>query len=277
MLRQRVLVALLLFPVGLGAILLGGWVFTAFITIFLAGAAWEAVRLYRASGFKPAGLFVLGGVIILVAARNYDQFASAPWLLTLLVLLCMVWHLIDFERGRDQAATDFGITVALILYLGWVGAYFISLRNTPDHFGAWWMMLVLPAVWFADSGAYFIGSRWGKHRLSPRLSPKKSWEGYFGGIVAGIAGGMLLGWIFGGTNGQGSTFNVWSGALIGLVMGVLPTLGDLGESMIKRQAGVKDSGNALPGHGGFFDRIDSWLWAVPVGYYLIVWLFLTNL
>jgi phosphatidate cytidylyltransferase len=185
--------------------------------------------------------------------------------------LCgMTYHLVSYERGRGQAGTDFGITMGGLFYLGWLGAYLISLRNLPD--GLWWVLLVLPVTWLVDTGAYLVGSRIGRHKMLPRLSPKKSWEGYFGGILFGVISGALLpiGWQFLAGTPIGVT--PVRGALVGLVLGVVTILGDLGESMFKRQAGVKDSGNILPGHGGAFDRIDSWLWAAVIGYYMVLWL-----
>jgi phosphatidate cytidylyltransferase len=134
-------------------------------------------------------------------------------------------------------------------------------------------LLVLSAVWIADSGAYFIGRAFGKHKLSPRLSPKKTWEGYLGGVLTGTIGTALMALLFMNLAGPDTTIALWKGALLGLILSVLTTLGDLGESMFKRQVGVKDSSNLIPGHGGVFDRIDSWLWAVAIGYYVIVWIF----
>ena len=108
--------------------------------------------------------------------------------------------------------------------------------------------------------------------MVPRLSPKKTWEGYVGGIVFGTALNTLLTWmLLRWTGAADSGITVWHGAIMGVVMGILPTLGDLGESMIKRQAHLKDSGHLFPGHGGAFDRIDSWLWAAVIGYYMIVY------
>lgn len=270
MLGKRVLVAIILLPIGLAAIIAGGWYLTALVAVFMALAAWEYVKLFHAGGLQPAGVLVIGGTLLLVLSRNINGFNSAPWMISLLVLLSMTYHLLTYERGRDQAGTDFAITVAGIFYIGWIGAYFISLRNLPE--GVWWILVVLPAVWFADSAAYFIGKKFGRHHLSPRLSPKKTWEGYFGGIIVGVlftAGftALLQTWA-----GAGSAITPLRGALVGLVMSIFPTLGDLGESMIKRQMGVKDSGKLLPGHGGAFDRIDSWLWAVVIGYYMVLWL-----
>jgi phosphatidate cytidylyltransferase len=272
MLGKRVLVAAILLPIGIAAIIAGGWYLTALVAAFMGVAAWEYASLFRLGGLKPALVLVVGGTLLLLIGRNVNGFESAPWMISLLVLLSMTYHLVTYERGRDQAGTDFAITLGGIFYIGWIGAYFISLRNLPE--GLWWMLVVLVGVMFADSGAYFIGKGFGHHHLSPRLSPKKTWEGYIGGIIIGVlftAGFSALFQLWAGPN---TAITPLTGALVGLVMGIFPTLGDLGESMIKRQMGVKDSGNILPGHGGAFDRIDSWLWAVVIGYYLVLWLWI---
>jgi len=270
MLVKRLLVTLVLLPVGLAAIVAGGWYLTALVALFMCLAAWEYVQLFRASGIKPAGVLVVGGTLLFLIGRNINGFESASWMISLLILLSMAYHLVAYERGRDQAGTDFAVTLAGMFYIGWIGAYFISLRNLPE--GKWWILVVLPAVWFADSAAYFIGKSLGRHKLCPRLSPKKTWEGYIGGIFAAVLFTALFAAIWRVGAGPNSTITPLRGALVGLVMGVFPTLGDVGESMIKRQVGVKDSGNLLPGHGGAFDRVDSWLWAVVLGYYMVLWL-----
>jgi phosphatidate cytidylyltransferase len=272
MLGKRILVTIILLPIGLVAILLGGWYLAALVAFFMGLAAWEYVVLFRTGGLRPAVIVVVGGTLMLLVGRNINGFDSAAWMISLIVLLAMTYHLLAYERGREQAATDFGVTLAGVMYIGWFGAYFISLRNLAE--GKWWILVVLPAVWFADSGAYFIGKRFGRHKLSPRLSPNKTWEGYFGGIVVAVVLTPLLVAVWQAVPGTSSTITPLRGALIGLVMGVFPTLGDLGESMIKRQVGVKDSGELLPGHGGAFDRIDSWIWAVVIGYYMIYWLWI---
>lgn len=269
MLAKRVLVAAILLPFGITAIVLGGWVYVGVIGLILSLAAWEYGNLLRAGGHQPAGALLIIGVVIIVLGRAWDGFQSAPVLISVLVLVSMTYHLVSYERGREQTGTDFGITLGGIFYIGWIGAYLISLRMLPQ--GLWWFLLVLPAVWLADSGAYFIGSAYGRHKLSPRLSPRKSWEGYLAGIVAGTLGGALLAAMLRLGAGTDSQLTVLRGAMMGLVMGIFPTLGDLGESMFKRQVGVKDSSNLLPGHGGAFDRIDSWLWAAVIGYYVITW------
>jgi phosphatidate cytidylyltransferase len=190
MLIKRALVTIVLLPIGIWAIVVGGWVYLALIALFLGLAAWEYVNLWRAGGFQPAGVFVVGGVLALALARQVWGLEWAAGWLSAAVLLSMVYHLVQYERGREQAASDLGITLMGQLYLGWIGAYLVSLRSLEN--GQWWVLLVLPAVWLADSGAYLIGSRFGRHPLTPRLSPKKTWEGYLGGVVFSVLGGLGL-------------------------------------------------------------------------------------
>jgi phosphatidate cytidylyltransferase len=272
MLAKRVLVAAVLLPIGLVVIWFGGMAFALMVALILSLAAWEYVSLFRAGGLQPAGVLVVTGTLALVIGRVYSGFSSAAWLISVLILASMAYHLIAYERGRDQAGTDFGVTLAGVLYFGWIGSYLISLRELPE--GVWWVLLALPSVWLADSGAYFIGRRFGRHKLSPRLSPKKTWEGYLGGVLVGTLGAALLAYIWSFWTGPDTFITPVNGALLALVLSAITPLGDLGESMIKRQVGMKDSGNLLPGHGGVFDRIDSWLWAGVLAYYLVVWVFI---
>ena len=267
---KRIAVTLVLLPVGLAAIHWGGWAYALLIAVFLGLAAWEFVQIYRLSGFAPSAALVTGGTLVLLAGRYWDGFESSPLLLSLAALASMAYHLWAYERGRDQAAADFAITIAGFLYLGWIGSYLLSLRSLPE--GEWWTLVVLPAVWLADSGAYFIGKRFGRRKLAPRLSPKKTWEGYWGGILFSVVLTPLLALLWQVWAGPDTAITPLRAILVGLVMGIFPTLGDLGESMIKRMAGAKDSGTLLPGHGGFLDRIDSWLWAGVIGFYMIQYL-----
>jgi phosphatidate cytidylyltransferase len=271
MLRSRVLVVAVLLPIGLVVIAVGGWAYVALIALVLGLAAWEYCQMFRRGGFQPAAVLVILGTLGLVLGRALDGFTSGAWLLSLMVLASMTYHLVAYERGRDAAGSEMGITIAGVLYFGWIGAYLVSLRQLPD--GLWWVLLALPAVWLADSGAYFIGKSMGRRKFSPRLSPKKTWEGYVGGVLFGTLGGALLAFLWAQFFETGAGITPLNGAILGLVLSVLTPLGDLGESMIKRQVGVKDSSNLLPGHGGAFDRIDSWLWAGVLAYYLVVWLF----
>ena len=271
MLAKRILVIILLLPIAVAAIYLGGWWFTGVVALILGLAAWEYVRLFSAGGLQPAGWLVILGTVLFVLARALDGFDSADWMVSLAVLSAMTVHLIAFERGRKQAATDFGVTLGGVFYLGWIGAYLISLRMLPE--GEWWVLLALPIVWLADSFAYLVGSKIGRHKMTTRLSPNKSWEGFVAGIVGGVLGGALLALAWGYLGADTQVITPLRGAILGVILSLTTVLGDLGVSMIKRQVGIKDSGNLLPGHGGAFDRIDTWLWAGVISYYTIVWLF----
>ena len=269
MLMKRTLAALALAAIGIPAMVVGGFFYFALIMVLLGIATWEYGKIFHAAGYNASTILLIGGVVLLIILRAYFP-SIAPNGLTLLVLISMTWHLFDYEKGRALAAGDFVVTVGGIVYLGWIGAYLIDVRNLPG--GSWWLALVLPATWLADTAAYFIGKRYGKHQLSPRLSPKKTWEGYLGGVVFGTIGTALLAVLWQRLGGPEVTW--WQGAAIGAVLSILTTLGDLGESMFKRQAGVKDSSQIIPGHGGVLDRMDSWLWAGALGYFLIIWFFL---
>lgn len=249
------------------AIYFGGWVFTGTVALILLLASLEIVKLFRTGGYHPALVVVLISTLLFVISRQINEFTSGPGIISLILLVSMAYHLIQYERGKNQSVADFALTITSSLYIGWLGAYLISIRNSQD--GLWWILIVLPSIWIADGGAYIIGKRFGKHRITPRLSPKKTWEGYLGGIIVGTLGVTLLALLFQVLGAVNTSITPQNAAIIGFVVSVIGIFGDLGESMIKRQVGQKDSGNILPGHGGVFDRIDSWLWAAVVGYYLI--------
>ncbi|MBV6395863.1 MAG: hypothetical protein HFACDABA_01450 [Anaerolineales bacterium] len=275
---RRTLTALLLLFAAMPAIALGGIWYFLLMGTFLVIAAWEYVHMFRAAHAQPSMILTVGGTLCLLIARAF--FVEWAMLtLTLLVLAALAVHTLAYERGRDQAALDFAASVAGFVYLGWVGAYLIDLRNLPD--GGWWLMLVLPSVWAADTGGYMIGVPYGKHKLAPRLSPKKSWEGYFAGVFTAALMGGFFAWaynvdttLFGRSLLGPLTISVWDGVLLGFVLGAITTLGDLGESLFKRQGGIKDSSQLIPGHGGAFDRIDSWVWAAVIGVAWIRFFFL---
>jgi phosphatidate cytidylyltransferase len=254
------------------AIIVGGIFFFVVLGIFLVGAAWEYVALFRRVKIQPQMVFVVGGVALILAARMFCSPAVAMAVLAGLVLGALGFHLIAFERGREQAALDFSATVGALVYIGWIGAYLLELRALPE--GGWWFMLVLPSVWLADSGAYSLGAAYGKHKMAPRLSPRKSWEGYAAGVFTGAIGGAFLAFAYARFGNLAGDITPFQGSILGLLLGTLTPLGDLGESMFKRQSGLKDSSDLIPGHGGFFDRIDSWLWGGVIGYYFLVWLVL---
>ena len=269
--RRRLFTALGLALIGVPAIVIGGIFYYALIAVFVVGAAWEYVHLFRAVKFEPSMSITVGGVALVTLMRMFFPSFAQP-VFAAAILAALAYHLFVYERGRDQSALDFAVTVGGITYIGWIGSYLFDLRNLPE--GGWWFMLVMFCVWAGDSGAYSIGRAYGKHKLAPRLSPRKSWEGYAASVFTGMITGGFYVWVFKTFGSFTSDISIWQGALLGLLLGALPTLGDLGESMIKRQSGIKDSSDIIPGHGVFFDRIDSWLWGAAIGYYFITYFIL---
>jgi phosphatidate cytidylyltransferase len=268
---RRTLTALGLAAVGLPAIIFGGVFYFLLIAIILGGSAWEYIRMYRAVHYEPHQIVTVGSVLGVATARFFFPQAAII-VFALSVLLAMTAHILAYERGRDQAPVDFTITVTGIVYLGWLGSYLLDLRQLSQ--GGWWLMIILPIIWAGDTGAYSIGSVYGKHKMTPRLSPKKSWEGYFAGLLSSILVGAFFAYAFSSLDPKplGGMITSLQGGFLGLVIGALAPLGDLGESMLKRQGGLKDSSNVFPGHGGFFDRIDSWIWGAALGYFIIQFL-----
>ena len=270
MLRERIVVIIFLLPFIIWVAVDGKWLFLVTILILLSLAAVEYGLMFRRHGLRPSLPLLILGVVALSTSRFLHGFEHTPFLLTVLCLATFIWHSVDYEQGAVHSGTDFAVSVAGIIYLGWVGSYLISLRQLPE--GEWWILVALPSIWLADSAAYLVGRAIGRHPLTRRLSPNKTWEGYLAGIVCGALGtaGLAMLWRIGA--GWASTLSATRGLIVGATISTLAPLGDLGISMIKREIQVKDTGSLFPGHGGVLDRLDSWLWAGAIGFYLVSWL-----
>ena len=263
MLKQRLLTAAVLIPLLVAAIFgLSTPYFALLLAAVVAVAMWEWGRLVHFSA-APWGVFAAG---VLAAASLSITDRIAPMVMHVVVAVAMVWWL--FAAGwvlRYQAATAAKITAWQGLLAGWlvlVPAFLslVALHGEPVH-GPGYVLFLLVLIWAADSGAYFAGRRFGRRKLAPRVSPGKSWEGVAGGMAAAaltaVVGGRLL-----GLSGEAL---LWFVPLC-LVVVMFSVVGDLLESLFKREAGVKDSGRFLPGHGGALDRIDSITAAAPAFY-----------
>jgi len=270
-LHDRLAVSVLLLPFVFLIVQLGGLPFLLAVLGILLIAAVEFGGLFVKMQLRPSTPLLVAGVGLLVAAEQYP--ALNPWgvLPALLVLAALIWHLLDYERGAPTAGTDFAVTMAGMFYLGFLGRCFVQLRAAPD--GMWWLLTALGSVFLADTGAYSFGRAFGRrfiHRpFAPRLSPKKTWEGFAGSVLIGALGGGLLAWSWQIAVGPASLLSWPSGALLGALVGVFGQVGDLGVSMFKRQAGVKDTGAVMAGHGGALDRIDSWLVVMALAFYYV--------
>jgi phosphatidate cytidylyltransferase len=269
MLRDRLAVSIFLIPLALWLAAAGGVLYLLAVLLIFTLAALEYVHLFRAGGQRPAGPLILIGVLAQIVVEHFPALNPHGAIFVVVIVLPLLWHLVDYERGAATSGTDFAITLGGVFYLGWTGRYFVALRALqPD--GLWWLIAAVSAVWLADTGAYAVGRAFGRRKMSPRLSPQKTWEGFAGGVLGGALGGGVLS-IFWNIGAEPGSLLTWqTGALLGALIGLLSPIGDLGISMFKRQMGMKDSGNLLAGHGGALDRMDSWLIAVPVGYYFVL-------
>ncbi len=202
-----------------------------------------------------AGVLVFGAMVYLPFA------VVGPLLigLTLGSFLLVMGTTPDLEGSADRL----GRLVLGMVYVGGLFAFIPLVRRLDQGVG--WIFVLLAASWLGDTGAYFAGRAFGRHKLAKRLSPKKTWEGAIGGFFTSMAGAVAFGMLF----GLDTSWIVLAG--LGGVLDAFGVLGDLAESMLKRAFGVKDSGGILPGHGGILDRVDSVLFAGPVLYLVVSW------
>ena len=265
MLSVRVKSALVFVPLLLLISWLGGIVYFLAILVILGIGTWEYWRLLKTLGYDVSFPLMLVGVELLLILRQVSGFNATEWALLAILLGSAIFSLVRYSKIEAQAVLTFGLHVSGILYMGWLGGYFLSLAALPK--GNWWVMVTLALVWMADLGGYIFGTKWGKHKMSLRLSPRKTWEGYLGGVIFGVASGLILSLALRAVLPE---LTLWEGAVMGLVLALVTPFGDLFISMLKRAAGVKDSGKLIPGHGGILDRADTWLWAMMLGYYLVL-------
>jgi phosphatidate cytidylyltransferase len=247
-------------PLAVLVIYLGGWwLFLAMAAVVVA-AQYEFQRVLWIGGHRPALPVALGISLALLIDAQWPGLGLTVPIVTAALLVSLTWHLVDFELGALASATDWGLTLGGGLYLGWMAGLLSRLRDLPGGLG--WIVLAFVPVWIGDSAAFFVGVRWGAHKSFPRLSPKKSWEGTAAGVAATTLSVVALGVPQGLSAGQALA--------LGVTVAVLAPLGDLAESMFKRQVGVKDSGRLIPGHGGVLDRVDSMLFSIPAVYFFIL-------
>jgi len=256
--RTRLISAVILLPAVIGLIALGGAPYFVAVTGVMSLAAFEFNRLMQRGGYRPpllVALLLILALMLDVAAPQLNEWRPAVAFILIGSLTWQLWH------RQGQPVSDWALAVTSGLYLGVAGEHFVLLRLLPD--GERWLLLTFVGTWLADSGAYFVGSRFGRHKMTPALSPQKSWEGLAGGVIVGPVLNAGVAALFG--------LPLQAGAMLGLIGATVGTLGDLSISMIKRQVGAKDSGQLIPGHGGALDRLDSLLFTVIVGYYYLIW------
>jgi len=267
-LRARLLTAIVLIPIITWLICLGGLPFLALIVVLATLAEIEFSSLVARRGFQPVHLFGIGLVWLCLLDGEFEQGELFKQALTGILLASLCWQVLNYRHSRVREWTG---TIASGLYVGLCGSYLVRLRALPGD-GLWWTLIAVPVTMFADSAAYVVGSLWGKHKLASLLSTGKTLEGYASGVMAGALMGALLGWLWGLRAGSGSAVTWPHGLVLGLLIAGIAPVGDLAVSMVKREAGVKDSGKLIPGHGGALDRMDSILFAAVISHAYVTWL-----
>jgi phosphatidate cytidylyltransferase len=264
-LGRRVLTALVALPLLLAALLLGPPLLAGVLAaLALLIALFEYFHLIEARGLKPFRLEGLALTVLLAIEPCRPGWAGPPlWPFAVLLLLGSLL----LRRGELGAAVDSAAATLLgAIYLGVLGGCLAGLRLVDPSAGPWRLLLLLAIVMAADTAAYFVGRAFGNRPLAPRLSPKKTVEGALGGILGGVVGAVVVAaWRL-------ESLPLLHAAALGAVVALFALLGDLFESLLKRWAGVKDSGTLFPGHGGMLDRLDSLLFGAPLLYYYFCWI-----
>lgn len=217
----------------------------------------------RASFFNsrvgPNIIWAIPGVILPLSAYYFGLVSVLPCLIIVVISYFIICVLV--AGYRDNVVKVVGVRFFGVLYVALLFSHFISLRRIPD--GNQWLLFALAIVWAGDTGAYYVGRKFGRKKLSPVISPNKTVEGALAGLAASMCAGLIFVFF------SGLEIPVLLTLFLALLAGVAGIFGDLTESYIKRWAGVKDSGTLIPGHGGLLDRTDSVLFSVPVVYYFL--------
>lgn len=282
-LGRRFAVAGVTIPLALLVIYLGGWILGTLLALLAAGSASELYALAARGGVKAfpvIGIPLAAILVLLVTAEpDFPTAARAGWIVAVVGLLASLAAAVWWRGPEGRPLEAVSVTVAGVLLGGGTLSFVTLLRHLPELGGAdpgggipsGALLVVFPllASWFGDTCAYLAGSRWGRRKLLPSVSPGKTVVGALAGLVGSATVAAVYGhFVLERLSVYGLT--ALGAAGVGLVIGLVSQVGDLGESVLKRQAGVKDSGRLLPGHGGLLDRFDGVYFAIPVTYALLV-------
>jgi phosphatidate cytidylyltransferase len=263
----RVIVAVLTIPLILAVCYFGKYYFLAFALGIALLSFYELTLMAKNKGMNINLWLGIGGIIFIVL-NQYFHFPMDNY--HFLILYAVIICLLELFRNNGSAIYNLSGTLFGVIYMGLFAASFVGLREFYPPFeaqynnGGFLVISLLVSIWICDSAAYYGGTALGKHKLFPRVSPKKSWEGAIFGFVFAVLTMIAAKFIV-------LDFLGWNTIIsLGVIIGIIGQLVDLVESLLKRDAQVKDSSNFIPGHGGIFDRFDSLLLAAPV-----IFLFLT--
>jgi phosphatidate cytidylyltransferase len=267
MLKYRVITGAVGVPLVILAIWFGDpW---PWFTLLIAAAALAGTyEFYKMANFdRREPLLYLGLLcsLALVLSPHYRSPDVLPIVITATILISLIFLLC--RQSKEGAFRNWAWTIVGALYVGWMLSHWLSLRGLED--GRNWVYLAILTTFANDTGAYFIGRARGKRKLAPAISEGKTWEGAIGGLICAILVAMVIATVL--NHISPFTFRYWQIILLGFFVSLFAQLGDLVESLLKRNTGVKESGNLLPGHGGILDRFDSLIFVGAVVYYYVIW------
>jgi phosphatidate cytidylyltransferase len=257
----RLITAFVGMPIVLAVAWVGGWWAFAVAALIALLAIYELHMMMLHEGYHPLILVSCALSLLFMVAAMLPQQRLPLLEIGLSGALLASFPLLFFRKSLEGAMLDWSLTLAIAFYVGWPMSLLLVLRGYQTGLGTglWWLFVLFGGVWGFDTGAFFAGHFFGRHKLAPRISPGKTWEGVFGGLIFSVAAAVLFAALPLGVPW-------YLAVLLGILVGVAAALGDLAESLIKRQTHVKDSGQFFPGHGGVLDRIDSLLFAILVIY-----------
>ena len=265
--RMRFLMGLIFIPLLMFVAAKGRFYFLGFVDLILLFSILEFYRMMRKAGYQAYRAIGVGTTLVLTWYVYFRSELYSDLLLTAALMLIATLEL--FRQGERFSVKHMAVTIFGVLYVGWLGGHFVALRELPLRVGtdysegARYAFLPFFLAWTSDTAAYLGGRFFGKTKLFPRVSPGKSVEGALSALVTA----PLVAWLAKATFAP--FLRVQDVFALGLIVCVAAQLGDLVESMIKREADVKDSSNMIPGHGGLLDRFDSLLFAAPAVYYYL--------
>lgn len=237
------------------------WVFGLMVAAFIGLGLYEFFTMIEKKGVRIYKYFGIGVGLIIPLSIIFRFEPTKSWELLFIVLALLFLIIMQFRRrNNDGSIVDISTTLFGILYVSWFLSFMIKIRYMENGFGLFWAVIFITKL--GDIGAFLIGSRFGKTPLIPRISPKKSVEGAIGGLIFSVAGALV--------SKPFLNLSYFYLIILGLALGVLAQLGDLSESLIKRDCQVKDSGTVLPGMGGVLDVLDSLLFTAPAFYFFMM-------
>jgi len=275
--KTRILTGTVVGLTALWCLLHGGIALLCLIIVFVYVGSKEYVQILENKGFYPSLRVMFFSDTFFALLAYFDRFDLVAIAFTICSITAFLWVLF---RGRQPYIANVSTTILGFVYAGWFPLHLLLIRGlnaTTDrgflkldiqNDGLGYVVFLFTIILLTDTGCYYFGKKFGKHKLSPVISPQKSIEGAIGGTICAIIGAVIIGHFI--------HLALYHSIILGLLCTIFAQLGDLSESLIKRDAGVKDSGNTLPGHGGLLDRTDSYVFTIPVMFYYLKYFVVSN-